>query len=188
MRRQPILSLCRPCHPQNAGGTQDQRPVDTWVGGTDHRPLPSPGASLPCLSRSRPAKYYGREPVQPSVVPPVPKKTNPRRPAWSAVRLRTSAGCSVPPRPVGNQTSQFFANLNLDPLDHFVKEQPGFRRYCRYCNDFLLFSHDKTVLASTRRAREQAFQTMEPIRALRRCNPSAEAGTARQRHWVRYFR
>ena len=25
--------------------------------------------------------------------------------------------------PIGNQTSQFLANVYLDPLDHFVKEQ-----------------------------------------------------------------
>jgi retron-type reverse transcriptase len=30
--------------------------------------------------------------------------------------------------PIGNQTSQFFANVYLDPLDHFVKE----RLRCRY--------------------------------------------------------
>jgi hypothetical protein len=28
--------------------------------------------------------------------------------------------------PIGNQTSQFFANVYLDPLDHFVK---GFRQF-----------------------------------------------------------
>jgi retron-type reverse transcriptase len=52
--------------------------------------------------------------------------------------------------PIGNQTSQFFANLYLDPLDHFVKEELRVRGYCRYCDDFVLFSDDKTFLAEAR--------------------------------------
>ena len=31
--------------------------------------------------------------------------------------------------PIGNLTSQFFANLYLSPLDHFVKEQLKARKY-----------------------------------------------------------
>ena len=34
--------------------------------------------------------------------------------------------------PIGNQTSQFFANVFLDPLDHFIKEQLGCRAYVRH--------------------------------------------------------
>jgi len=43
--------------------------------------------------------------------------------------------------PIGNLTSQFFANLYLDPLDHFIKERLRCRRYLRYVDDFALF-HD----------------------------------------------
>lgn len=48
--------------------------------------------------------------------------------------------------PVGNQTSQFWANCYLDPLDHFVKDQLGCRAYLRYVDDFLLFADDKAAL------------------------------------------
>ena len=34
--------------------------------------------------------------------------------------------------PIGNQTSQFFANVYLDPLDHFVKDRLGIKGYVRY--------------------------------------------------------
>lgn len=40
--------------------------------------------------------------------------------------------------PIGNLTSQLFANLYLDPLDHFVKETLRIRHYLRYMDDFLL--------------------------------------------------
>jgi retron-type reverse transcriptase len=45
--------------------------------------------------------------------------------------------------PIGNQTSQFFANIYLDPLDHFIKETLLVRGYLRYVDDFLLFGHEK---------------------------------------------
>ncbi len=40
--------------------------------------------------------------------------------------------------PIGNLTSQLFANLYLDPLDHFVKETLRVRHYVRYMDDFVL--------------------------------------------------
>ncbi len=52
--------------------------------------------------------------------------------------------------PIGNQTSQFFANVYLDPLDHFVKERLGIKGYVRYVDDFLVFSDDKRRLADMR--------------------------------------
>lgn len=44
--------------------------------------------------------------------------------------------------PMGNLTSQFFANLYLSPLDHFIKEELRIPGYVRYVDDFVLF-HDK---------------------------------------------
>jgi retron-type reverse transcriptase len=49
--------------------------------------------------------------------------------------------------PIGNQTSQFFANVVLDRLDHFVKERLGAKGYVRYVDDFLVFADDKAFLA-----------------------------------------
>jgi retron-type reverse transcriptase len=40
--------------------------------------------------------------------------------------------------PIGNLTSQLFANLYLDSLDHFVKEELRVRHYVRYMDDFIL--------------------------------------------------
>ena len=44
--------------------------------------------------------------------------------------------------PIGNLTSQFFANLYLDGLDHFCKEVLGAKGYVRYVDDFALFHDD----------------------------------------------
>ena len=39
--------------------------------------------------------------------------------------------------------SQFFANLYLDRLDHFIKERLRCRAYLRYVDDFVLFADSK---------------------------------------------
>lgn len=48
--------------------------------------------------------------------------------------------------PIGNQTSQFFANIYLDELDHYVKETLRVPGYVRYVDDLLLFDQDKRRL------------------------------------------
>ncbi len=48
--------------------------------------------------------------------------------------------------PIGNLTSQHWANVYLDRLDHFVKEELRCHCYLRYCDDFLLFHDDKAQL------------------------------------------
>ena len=52
--------------------------------------------------------------------------------------------------PLGNQTSQFFANVYLNDLDQFVLRELRPRAYCRYVDDFLLFHEDKSFLADAR--------------------------------------
>ena len=48
--------------------------------------------------------------------------------------------------PIGNLTSQFWANVFMNPFDHFVKRQLGCKAYLRFVDDFALFSNDKTQL------------------------------------------
>jgi RNA-directed DNA polymerase len=51
--------------------------------------------------------------------------------------------------PIGNLTSQFFANLYLDGFDHFVTEVLR-APYVRYVDDFALFHDDPAVLVDWR--------------------------------------
>lgn len=53
--------------------------------------------------------------------------------------------------PVGNLTSQFFANLYLNGLDHFCKEVLRAKGYLRYVDDFALFHDDLSRLEYWRR-------------------------------------
>lgn len=52
--------------------------------------------------------------------------------------------------PMGNLTSQFFANLYLSPFDHFVKEKLRLP-YARYVDDFVMFSNDRDELVEAQR-------------------------------------
>lgn len=48
--------------------------------------------------------------------------------------------------PIGNLTSQFWANVYLNPFDHFIKRELQCPAYLRYVDDFLLFADDKRTL------------------------------------------
>ncbi|MCB0518858.1 MAG: hypothetical protein KDD27_07965 [Saprospiraceae bacterium] len=52
--------------------------------------------------------------------------------------------------PIGNLTSQFFANVYLNGFDHFVKETFRQPCYLRYMDDFVVFQKDKAALKALR--------------------------------------
>jgi RNA-directed DNA polymerase len=53
--------------------------------------------------------------------------------------------------PIGNLTSQYFANFYLDPLDRFVKEILQIKGYVRYMDDFSVWHSAKGELTKIRR-------------------------------------
>lgn len=58
--------------------------------------------------------------------------------------------------PIGNLTSQFFANVYLNPFDHFIKEELQAPGYIRYVDDALVFGDDKVWLRESK-TRSQLF-------------------------------
>jgi RNA-directed DNA polymerase len=54
--------------------------------------------------------------------------------------------------PIGNLTSQFWANVYLNELDQYVKRELRCPAYVRYVDDFLLYSNDKPELWRWREA------------------------------------
>lgn len=59
--------------------------------------------------------------------------------------FRARPGCGLP---IGNLTSQFFANVYLDALDQFIKHQLKAHCYLRYCDDLVLVSADRAQLVA----------------------------------------
>ena len=52
--------------------------------------------------------------------------------------------------PIGNLTSQFFANVYLNKLDHYVLKELFLPDYLRYMDDFVVFGDDKEKLKEVR--------------------------------------
>jgi RNA-directed DNA polymerase len=66
--------------------------------------------------------------------------------------------------PIGNLTSQFWANCYLNPFDHFVKRELRCSKqrggYLRFVDDFLLFADDKSLLWDWREALVERLATL----------------------------
>ncbi len=60
--------------------------------------------------------------------------------------------------PIGNLTSQFFANVYMNPLDQFVKHELKCRYYVRYVDDFILLANSQQQLIAWR---EQIIQFLQ---------------------------
>jgi hypothetical protein len=58
--------------------------------------------------------------------------------------------------PIGNLTSQHFANRYLSPVDHRATDRLGIHAYLRYMDDMLLFGQDRAQLEERGRALEEA--------------------------------
>jgi retron-type reverse transcriptase len=73
--------------------------------------------------------------------------------------------------PIGNLTSQFFANLYLSDFDRFIHRTLHITAYLRYMDDFALFSNDPSQLDRSRRKIETYLEThrlqIHPIKSQR---------------------
>jgi RNA-directed DNA polymerase len=67
-----------------------------------------------------------------------------------AERIIRNGGSAGKGLPIGNLTSQFLANVYLDPLDHFLKDEKGVKGYLRYMDDFVVFGHCRSELKGWR--------------------------------------
>ncbi len=59
---------------------------------------------------------------------------------------RLQDGARLRGLPLGNVTSQLFANIYLNELDQFVKHTLKARCYIRYCDDFVILDESRAVL------------------------------------------
>ncbi len=59
--------------------------------------------------------------------------------------------------PIGNLTSQWWANLILSPADHFLANGLGVRHFARYMDDVVVFDDDRARLEAVWRAYDAAL-------------------------------
>ena len=67
---------------------------------------------------------------------------------WLFERVISSFSCNEFGKgiPLGNLTSQLFANVYMNELDQFVKRELHWKHYIRYADDFVLMSDDRNAL------------------------------------------
>lgn len=62
--------------------------------------------------------------------------------------------------PIGNLTSQFWANVYLNEFDHTIAELYGGKRYIRYVDDIVLFSNNRDELVEAKAIMIQNLTTV----------------------------
>src|SRR3989344_6812212 len=63
--------------------------------------------------------------------------------------------------PIGNLTSQFFANVYLNELDHFVKHKLKAKYYIRYVDDFVILHKNKEILENYKKEIDNFLKTIK---------------------------
>lgn len=61
--------------------------------------------------------------------------------------------------PIGNYSSQYFANIYLSDFDHWLKEEKRVKHYFRYCDDLVILGNKKDELHGLRLAIDEYLST-----------------------------
>jgi retron-type reverse transcriptase len=94
-------------------------------------------------------KHYFQEVDHEILLKIISKRIKDEKTLWLIKRILENNVSSNPfgkGMPLGNLTSQFFANVYLHELDHFVKQELKAKFYIRYVDDFILLHSSKRRL------------------------------------------
>lgn len=80
--------------------------------------------------------------------------------------------------PIGNLTSQFFANVYLNELDQFIKHQLKCRYYLRYVDDFILLGNNQQQLQQWQQRIEAFLQQQLNLKLKQTVTPKSIADGA----------
>jgi len=76
----------------------------------------------------------------------ISRKINDKKLLTLIEKIITNGGVNDIGLPIGNLTSQFFANVYLNELDYFIKQNLHCKYYVRYMDDFIVFDNNKENL------------------------------------------
>lgn len=71
--------------------------------------------------------------------------------------------------PIGNLTSQFFANVYLNGFDHYIKEVLQCRYYIRYVDDFVVFGDSKPQLHEIKVRMDEYLESLRLVMHKKKC-------------------
>ncbi len=90
-------------------------------------------------------KHYFQEVNHEILLNIIKRKIKDKKVIWLIKKILEN-GYKEKGMPLGNLTSQFFANLYLNELDYFVKHKLKVKYYIRYVDDFILLHKSKEQL------------------------------------------
>jgi RNA-directed DNA polymerase len=105
--------------------------------------------SKTCFTLKADIKKYFENVDHKILINVIKKKIKDRKVLWLIRKiLNNSAGRGETTKgmPLGNLTSQFFANVYLNELDNFVKHRLKAKYYIRYVDDFVILHSDRNIL------------------------------------------
>ncbi|MBI4177058.1 MAG: hypothetical protein HY516_01715 [Candidatus Aenigmarchaeota archaeon] len=78
----------------------------------------------------------------------ISKKIRDEKVLWLTEKILDNHYCKITGKgmPIGNLTSQFFANVYLNELDYFIKHELKAKYYIRYVDDFVILHKSKETL------------------------------------------
>jgi len=80
---------------------------------------------------------------------------------WLIAKILKNFDNKIKGMPLGNMTSQFFANVYLNDLDYFIKRRLKMKYYLRYVDDFVIFHENKEVLEDCKNKIEKYLQNLK---------------------------
>ena len=91
-------------------------------------------------------KHYFAEVNQRILINIIRRKIKDRRAMQLITKIIKNYNNKEKGMPLGNLTSQFFANIYLNELDYFTKHKLKTKHYIRYVDDFIILHSNKTQL------------------------------------------
>lgn len=98
-----------------------------------------------CFVLKADIKHYFEEVDHQILINIIRKKIKDERVIWLIKRV-LAVNKKIKGMPLGNLTSQFFANLYLNELDQFAKHELKAKHYIRYVDDFVILHESKEQL------------------------------------------
>lgn len=80
---------------------------------------------------------------------------------WLIIKILKNFDNKVRGMPLGNMTSQFFANVYLNDLDQFIKRRLKVKNYLRYVDDFVIFHESKEKLEEYKNKIEEYLMNLK---------------------------
>ena len=91
-------------------------------------------------------KHYFQEVDHECLLKTIKQKVTDEKVIWLISQILKNSSSENKSMPLGNLTSQFFANVYLNELDYFVKHKLKSKYYIRYVDDFIILHKSRIQL------------------------------------------